>query len=89
MISWEQLPRRNPINSSLAVCAFKYRLEVATRPVQSVNKLMAMVMLISKWMLRATKKVKMLPIPKRCMLVLNLKNNSISVADVAVNSPVK
>jgi hypothetical protein len=50
---------------------------------------MAMVMLISKWMLKATRKVKMLPMPKRCILVLNLKNNRISVAEVAVNSPVK
>tara|TARA_B100000949_G_C14261117_1_gene442885 strand:- start:841 stop:1029 length:189 start_codon:yes stop_codon:yes gene_type:complete len=62
---------------------------VATKPVKRVNKLMAMVMLISKWMLNATMNVKMLPIPKRCMLVLNLKNSKISVALVAVKRPVK
>tara|TARA_Y100001933_G_scaffold140628_1_gene139499 strand:- start:26496 stop:26765 length:270 start_codon:yes stop_codon:yes gene_type:complete len=89
MINCEQQPRRKPINNSFLVCALRYNLEVATIPVNRVNKLMAMVMFVSKWMLSAIIKVRILPIPNRCMLVLNLKKSRIRVAHVAVRSPVK
>jgi hypothetical protein len=89
MISWEQSPTRNPISSSDLLWAFKYNRDVATKPVNSVKRLMPRVMFTSKWMLSPIININMLPMPSKCMLVLNFKNNKMSAVAVAVKSPVK
>lgn len=70
-------------------CAFKYNLEVATKPIAKMNKLRAKVILISKCMLRLIKNIKRLPMPNKCMLLFILNNNKTKVANVAAINPTK
>ena len=80
---------QKPIITSALVCAFKYNLEEATKPIAKINRLRASVILISKCILRLIKNISRLPMPNKCILLFILNSKSISVASVAAMSPTK
>lgn len=83
------MPIINPISNSDLLCALRYSLEEATRPVANVNALIAITTFISKCMLRLMRYINKLPIPIRCTLLLNLKNNNRRQDKAAVINPKK
>ncbi len=75
---------QKPIITSALVCAFKYNLEVATKPIEKINRLKASVILISKCILRLIKNINRLPIPNKCILLFILNRAKVSELPVSL-----